>query len=386
MKVSFVLNQPFPHALACSKRIHLYAKGMAEQSNSVEIFIPRSTESYVVKNFNTVGEFDGVKFRYVTKGTRRSKAFVSRRISDIISPLKLGLLLLKEKPDVIFIISMSFYHILVFKIVSLISKAKYVKERNEIPFMHRDSLSFFHLLYLKMENILYDAIVFITRELELFYKKELNYTKSSCIIPVIANFDQNKFYHEFNSLNNKLVYTGNMEQRKDGILTIVEAFGRVLQYYQNLELFITGGIKKNENYYKLISKIKELGIENHVVFTGYLSEEKLKELQEKADILLLAKPPNRQNKYNFPTKVGEYLAAGKPILISEVGEIVRYFKDGENIFIAKSDVTDFYKKIKFILDHYNESCKIARKGLEHAQKEFNYKTCSIKLNDFLLKL
>ncbi len=44
MKILIILNEPYPIGMACTKRIHLYAKGLTELGNNVKIIIPKPTE------------------------------------------------------------------------------------------------------------------------------------------------------------------------------------------------------------------------------------------------------------------------------------------------------------------------------------------------------
>ena len=49
-------------------------------------------------------------------------------------------------------------------------------------------------------------------------------------------------------------------------------------------------------------------------------------------MLVLARPDNIQAKGGFPTKLGEYLATGNPVVVTKVGEIPNYLIDGVNAF------------------------------------------------------
>jgi glycosyltransferase involved in cell wall biosynthesis len=386
LNVLFVLKQPYPNGMACTKRVHLYAKGLAELGNKVFIVIPRSTESGVAKNNEIFGVFEGINYRYTSTTTLRPNSFLKRRISDLLSPLRAAILVLKSKPDIIFLVSPFLYHLLLFKIVSLISSAKLVKEKNEVPFMYNDSINGIQKYYLRIVNSMLDGVVIITNELNNYYKNTIKSNTVSCIIPILVDFKNNAPSKTPGLRSNKLVYTGAMLQRKDGILTIIEAFKYALQKFPDLELQITGEVEKSNDYKVVHSKIIELNLENKVVFTGFLSEKELNELLSRADILLLAKPLNRQNKYNFPTKVGEYLSSGTPIVISDVGETVNYLQDMHSAFISKPNAIDFAFKIEYILRNYNQAIEVAQNGFFLAKKEFCYKNCTQKLNEFLVGL
>lgn len=52
---------------------------------------------------------------------------------------------------------------------------------------------------------------------------------------------------------------------------------------------------------------------------------------------MINKRPNLQNLYGFSTKLGVYLAAGKPVIITDVGEAVNWLEDGRSAWIIPHD-------------------------------------------------
>ena len=52
----------------------------------------------------------------------------------------------------------------------------------------------------------------------------------------------------------------------------------------------------------------------------------------------MARPDSRQARGGFPTKLGEYLATGKPVCVTKVGEITVYLEDNVSAFLAEPEV------------------------------------------------
>lgn len=65
-----------------------------------------------------------------------------------------------------------------------------------------------------------------------------------------------------------------------------------------------------------------------MLFTGYLSHEDLKDYLSKASMVIINKYRNQQNEHCFSTKLGEYLAAAKPVIITNVGEAMNWLENG----------------------------------------------------------
>ena len=106
-----------------------------------------------------------------------------------------------------------------------------------------------------------------------------------------------------------------------------------------------------------------------------------------SEMLVLARPTSIQAKGGFPTKLGEYLATGKPVLVTRVGEIPKYLEDNINAFIAEPDSpVKFAEKMDFILSHPEEATKVGIEGMKLTQTVFNYKYQARNLVNFINSL
>ena len=106
-----------------------------------------------------------------------------------------------------------------------------------------------------------------------------------------------------------------------------------------------------------------------------------------AKILALARPDNIQGQGGFPTKLGEYLATGKPVVVTTVGELKEYLIDNTNAFLAVPDsALSFAEKMKTALDNYEKAKQVGIEGQKLANTIFNYKVQSENLINYLLNL
>lgn len=89
-------------------------------------------------------------------------------------------------------------------------------------------------------------------------------------------------------------------------------------------------------------------------------------------MLVLARPNNKQSEAGFPTKLGEYLATGKPVVVTRVGEIPEYLEDQVNAFIANpGDAGNFALKMKQVMLNYDKALNIGHAGRQLAHTTFN---------------
>jgi len=94
-----------------------------------------------------------------------------------------------------------------------------------------------------------------------------------------------------------------------------------------------------------------------------------------ARALLIPLQENLQDKARFPFKISEYTAAARPIITSDSGAVVEFFKDGENALLAKTGrISDFSAKLNFILENPQKAEQIGMNGYALGQNYFNYKS------------
>lgn len=171
-----------------------------------------------------------------------------------------------------------------------------------------------------------------------------------------------------------IAYCGTVTSNKDGVDDLIKAFFIVRQRYPDVKLYIIGPIPEKNDENAFLKLLEELRLTDSVHFTGIVPYDKMPQILKNAEILALARPDNIQAKYGFPTKLGEYLLTGNPVVLTSVGDIPLFLKDGESALIATPGNPDlFAKKIIWALDHKDEAERLGLKGKSVAKNYFNYK-------------
>ena len=169
-----------------------------------------------------------------------------------------------------------------------------------------------------------------------------------------------------------IAYCGKASNNKDGVDQLIKAFALVHKKYPNLSLYVIGQAPKRQELNSTAILASELGVSNCVRFTGAISYTDIPGMLTDADILVLARPNNMQAQYGFPTKLGEYLLTGNPVVVTRVGDIPQYIEDGVSGMVAEpSSPEDFASKIIWLLDHPDKARKIGENGKQVALKYFN---------------
>ena len=179
-------------------------------------------------------------------------------------------------------------------------------------------------------------------------------------------------------------YCGTISPFKDGVDCLIKAFALFHKAHPEYSLKIIGRFESNDAEITLRSLVKELGIQDSVCFTGMVKPEEMPRLLCGASMLVLARPDNEQAKYGFPTKLGEYLATGKPVVVTRVGEIGDYLYDGVNCRMVEPGNPDaFAAAMIWVADNYREAAMIGKNGQILTTTEFSSLEQSKKVISFI---
>lgn len=182
-----------------------------------------------------------------------------------------------------------------------------------------------------------------------------------------------------------LAYVGLLGNHKDGIDVLLKAFKGISEEYPNVKLKIAG--PRHEDSPKHDMLLRSLDLIDRVQFIGELDKSEVPAFLIKAKVLLLPRPASRQAQGGFPTKLGEYLATGRPVCATTVGEIPDYLTDDESVFFAEpGSVNSFAGAMKRALSNSEHARKVGINGRKVAEKDFNAQIQAEKLKKFFEQL
>jgi glycosyltransferase involved in cell wall biosynthesis len=180
--------------------------------------------------------------------------------------------------------------------------------------------------------------------------------------------------------------TGN-KGTKDGVPVLIEAFALIADKFPGHKLVLVGSNTDTAGMKDTTDTIKKLGIEDKVIFTGLVDRDMMPVLLCNAEILAVSKPDNEQNSGNFPIKIGEYLATGVPVVVTKVGEIPLFIKDGESGFLAEPGSAEaFAKKMEEVLSNKERASAAGINGKKVAQENFDYKKVAAVMADYIAEV
>lgn len=394
MNIVILSVYPFPIGFSATNRIISYSKGLVELGNKVTNIIIRPTEkSSSLINTVAQGKYQGINFIYSnckTQWANNPIIKIFQFLLGFVASLFLLYKLNREKQIDIIIVSIDniFYNLSYILFSKFILQKKVIFISDEYPFVlrrKRHLYKYIPSLIKFVENFGYrffDGIVVMTESLREYYRVK---TKNKLPIElVLMTVEVERFNINKNNGNKYLAYIGDLTLEKDGVDILIRSFKKVVQIFPNYKLKIAGSTKKNADVIFLKTLVNELNLNEKVEFLGKLHRDKVPEFLTSADLLLLSRPNTDRSKGGFPTKLGEYLSTGNPVVVTRVGEIPNYLKDGFNAFLAEPDsVESFANKILEALSNMDLARQIGLRGRLVAENVFNYKVQSKVFNEFL---
>lgn len=215
----------------------------------------------------------------------------------------------------------------------IVEEEKVYKNLNYFSYTWRKYLDFILSYFL-------DFATGVSYKLGDYYKR---YIKKYHVLP--GGVDINIFNKDI--LPNKEL----LDWKGDSILI---GYAGNTKWYQGLDTVLSALVllqKKNQGKFKLfivassledsISKfINDNNLESVIKLLGKHSHEEMPSLLMSADVLTVVRPSDMVTEYAFPSKFPEYLALGKAVVFSKVGDIENYVKDGISASIINPSRSD----------------------------------------------
>ncbi len=383
----------FPNGTEPTGRVTAYAKGMHSAGKQVLILLPQTSEfGENPINHQAKGNADGILYEYTCGTPFRGKTFLLRRWLTIKGVLVaiLRLFQIRNKQQIEALILWDFYPWvdLWFWLAARILRIPLLIEEDEHPFRYRgESLAdrLYKFLCTKVVLWRFDGVIVISDYLKTYLGSILPARIKMMKVPVLVDgmfFD--KPVHPIAYASRNITYCGILNENKDGVLSLMKAFGEIYQDYPDLILRLVGDSYRSSNIPEYKKYAEELGIVDRVDFVGRVKRDQVPEYLQKATILALARPSSLQANSTVSTKVGEYLSSGKPAVITRTGELCNYLEDGVNVYFSEPDnYQKFADRLRYVLDHPNEAREVGEKGRKFAQEYFDCTTNVRRLVEFI---
>jgi glycosyltransferase involved in cell wall biosynthesis len=163
---------------------------------------------------------------------------------------------------------------------------------------------------------------------------------------------------------------------------LIKSFAKIQNNVQNSFLVVVG-----QNLHSWTKELADrLGIKDRYLEVGYIPDNILPYYLSSADIFALPLKKNLINETRWPNKIGEYMASGRPTIVSNVGDIPGIVKKYQIGLVADNSAEDFSIKLLKLLNNEKLSDILGKNARKLALKKFSWLKMASKLEDAYFKL
>ncbi|WP_029522920.1 glycosyltransferase family 1 protein [Persephonella sp. KM09-Lau-8] len=209
-----------------------------------------------------------------------------------------------------------------------------------------------------------------------FSKSEIKkYVPTNKDIKVIYNGIDLSFFDKpvpLKEKGNYILYVGNIKPHKN-LVKALKAFSKLK--IPEIKFKIVG---EKDNFITIDKEVKKIAqkLGNRVEFTGYVSDDELKELYRKAKLFLF---PSLYEGFGLPPL--EAMASGTPVIVSNVASLPEVCGDAA-FYINPYDINDIARGIETVLKDEDLQRQLIQKGLERV-KLFSWEKSAQKLIEII---
>jgi glycosyltransferase involved in cell wall biosynthesis len=146
----------------------------------------------------------------------------------------------------------------------------------------------------------------------------------------------------------------------------------------NAKLLVVGDGPRKGEFMRLAEKV---GVINHVFFVGQRSRETIPEFVGAADVVVLPMKKNLANHSRSPVKLGEYMAAGKALVASNVGVAREVIRNRYNGILTSNDPREFGEALIELIENHKLRRRLGREARKTAEMMLDWRVVARKLSD-----
>lgn len=300
--------------------------------------------------------------------------------------------------SIVFVYGFGWVGKLLIIIASRLRKKTVCAEINERPYSIHGSRRDYVLKYIepfhyfcltRLVYRMFDGFIVISESLSSYIGKFKRKSALVNKIPILVDFEfYQKHVKKPDVFSPFILHSATINDHKDGIINVLHAFAKVVtEKGVDLHFYFTSKVGLYETMKHIDEIIIQNGLRGKTHFLGDIDEDTLLAYQAHCSMSIINKVNCEQNRYNFATRIGEYLALGKPIITTAIGEVSNYLQQGIScLYVTPNCVDEIAESILTLLNKPDFGAKIGIEGKIIAKSEFDYKAQSKNINHFFLEL
>ena len=172
-----------------------------------------------------------------------------------------------------------------------------------------------------------------------------------------------------------LGYLGNVHPDEEMLLG---SFARVFEQKSDLRMLVAGS-----DFQTNVAENYGADMASRIIHLGRLPFERISRVLGACDLLLLPMADVEMNRARWPHKFTDYLAAGRPIVATDVGDVGDFFERHSIGALTRPDVQDFSIQLLQLLNQPDEWPGLGENARQLAEGELSWDCQLNSLREFL---
>ena len=389
--VFLVRTGGFPMGMASTQRVRLLGRALVEQGVDMKVLCLRVSERPgEVLNSRVRGISDGISFLYTPGSTVRSGSFSVRRYREIrgyvVALIELARLRRTVQLDCVCLSeNAARWHLSVWLMRRLLAAmgVPIAVQLNEQP---SDITWLPNMLSRRLSHLdAVDGALAISSSLSWWARHEADRIGRRVLIaevPIVVDAYESSPTKQGGQPSSSFVYAASHAYSGDRRF-LLRAMTHVWRHHPDARLIVLGTELAELAVLARFEGLDGIVGDGRIVAKGYVTRSELLAQYRQAAALLVPLHDDIVSRARFPSKIGEYLASGRPVVTTQIGEIGRFLRDGETAFVAETpDVEEFAAKMVDALDDPASAARIGAAGRRVAEKHFQYDLHAERLHAF----
>ena len=362
-------NFGFPNGSGATARVHGFARALQSAGAEVRIVCVTPTEVAGRHSLNAdaAGNHDGIPFEYACGTTTLPVGLLARRLLRVRSALRTWNSARRARPDVVVATAQTLSGLLLPWLVARAVGAACVLDACELPsgFLAEGPRREAHRrFYARLARRL-DGILVVSSFLERYFAE---HTRAPLLrVPILVEMSR---FPARVSRERKIVYAGNLAHPEE-ITSLLHAFAALARDDTSAQLQVIGDDPSSNALVRYPALAAQLGIGDRVEFCGAVDRETVTQRVGSAGVLALPRPATPWAEAGLSTKLAEYLATARPVVVTAVGDIPLYLEDRVSAFLVAPDDADaFVAALRDALADPARAEAVGKRGRDAAERHF----------------
>jgi glycosyltransferase involved in cell wall biosynthesis len=171
----------------------------------------------------------------------------------------------------------------------------------------------------------------------------------------------------------------------EGLSVLLKAASKLLLAGEKFKMVISGSAHEGLDCDDVSAMIRNLNLQGTVIETGWLATNDVIAAMSAADVLVVPKKDDIANLAGMPAKLAEYLALGRAVVVSRVGDMPRYLNDSEDSLLCEPGNADaLAEALRRLINDISMRNKLASNARLAASRHFDYRQVAARLEQAMV--